>query len=171
VIQSHDFSGIKTQNLDDVFSGIRHFYPSGTMAQSENVNKINGFDEKVPEWDFYLRLVRECGSAAIIDQPLVRFNREDIDRVSEQQRDYIDQFDIFHRYKHLVSECARKKRIGNLYYTCYKKSDNILLRYSSLFRSIYYNPRVTIRIFETTTGRILSILGLKQSIKRLLNRI
>jgi glycosyltransferase involved in cell wall biosynthesis len=168
-VQRHDFEGVLEQDYEDVFRGIRYLYPSGTIAPAEHVYEIDGFDESLPEWDFYLRLVDACGPAGVLDRPLVEFNREDIERVSEQRRDTIDQFAVFERHEHRVSTSARRERLGNLHLARYRTEGERRIRLASLARALYYNPGTARAVARDAAAGVLTRLGLRAPVRRLLD--
>lgn len=167
-IQTYNFTGIKQKNFDNTFRTIRYLYPVGTLARAENIYSIGGFDEHLLEWDFYLRLVKEHGPAAVLDQPLTEINRKDIPRYSKKEEHFDNLFEIYNEYKHLASRSAQKERLSNLHYSYFMNGNRSLRRGSSAIKSIYYNPKHSKSIGKLLASRTLSKFGMKKYVKGLL---
>ncbi|GAF94517.1 unnamed protein product, partial [marine sediment metagenome] len=62
----HSPTGNKEFDIEDIFRSARYFYPSGILAKVEHVKKIGGFDQVLPEWEFFIRMINNFGKAVVL---------------------------------------------------------------------------------------------------------
>jgi glycosyltransferase involved in cell wall biosynthesis len=162
------FTGVDEMEFEDVFRSIRNLYPSGTLARTAAVRAIGGFDDHI-EWDFYLRMVDAHGPAAVLSEPLVYFNREDIDRVSDAN--HCDALlAVYERHRDRVSWRIRRHRLGRIYSDCYDEEAATANGLAALARVAYYSPDLFVPAIRRRLVGILAALRLKEPIKRLIRR-
>ncbi|MCS3935197.1 glycosyltransferase involved in cell wall biosynthesis [Salinibacter ruber] len=147
-------SEILTMDYEDVFRSIRFLYPSGILLKTSQVKLIGGFNEDVPEWDFFLRITEKFGEACVVSEPLVKFNRQNLDRMSNNEEDFMGLFDVYDRYKHTVGKEDKAYRLSSLCLNASLKTNGPTSLFY-LFRSILAHPSTAVSSIKRYISRLL----------------
>lgn len=132
-------------SLEDAFMSTSNVFPSGLLLKKENFMSVGGFDVKLVEHDFFYKLMIEHGSAYIINEGLVVFNRDpQLERVSNNIEPYIGLLAVLLKYRHVIDSKVLPKKLASVYFGLYKRSSGIFLSIGYLILSLAFDKNIVI---------------------------